>query len=332
MSTLIRANADASHSSGSPEPIGVVRDSTSCSRMLPNLNRGLLARLATWYLRDFQFQRGKGAINQLLGKFLRITTSEGVRLRLTNPLEYHQRALLYEKAGYEPEVTSAILSVLKESYTFFDVGANLGYYTLLASKIVGATGRVHAFEPAPEQFEHLKLNARLNHATNAVLNNIALAESRGEREMFLSLSWNQGTHSFGATEGPTKTYHVSCATIDEYVARNRIRRIDTMKVDVEGAELLVFRGAENTLRSLAVPVIFFEACEHHARSLGHSTIEVKSFLRHLGYDIFRLSSPSGLKHASEDVEEAFANLVAIHSRAGVRCRQALEESSRKTRT
>lgn len=295
--------------------------------MNTDVNNGLLARLATWYLRDFQFQRGKGAVNGFLGKFLRITTSEGVRLRLTNPLEYQQRTLLYDNAGYEPEVTSAILSVLKEGHTFFDVGANLGYYTLLASKSVGASGRVHAFEPAPAQFEHLRLNTRINHADNVVLNNIALAESSGEREMLLSLSWNQGTHSFGATEGPTKAYRVPCATIDEYVATKGLKRIDAMKVDVEGAELLVFRGAERTLRSLTVPVIFFEACEHHARSLGHSTTEVKSFLGQLGYDTFRLTSNSGLNDASEDVTEGFANLVAIHSTAGGRFREALEGSS-----
>jgi len=295
--------------------------------MNTDVDTGLLARLATWYLRDFQFQRGKGAINRLLGKFLRITTRGGVRLRLTNPLEYHQRTLLYDHAGYEPEVTSAILSVLQESHTFFDVGANLGYYTLLASKKVGSSGRVHAFEPAPAQFEHLRLNARLNRAANVVLNNIALAEAKGEREMLLSLGWNQGTHSFGATEGPTKAYRVPCATIDGYVVSNGLERIDAMKVDVEGAELLVFRGAERTLRSLAVPVIFFEACEHHARAVGHSTAEVKSFLNHLGYDIFQLTSRSGLKPTAK-VEEEFANLVAIHSRTGGRCRQSLEESNR----
>jgi FkbM family methyltransferase len=299
--------------------------------MNTDVDTGLLARLATWYLRDFQVQRGKGAINRLLGKFLRITTREGVRLRLTNPLEYHQRTLLYDNAGYEPEVTSAILSVLQEGHTFFDVGANLGYYTLLASKKVGSSGRVHAFEPAPAQFEHLMLNARINRTANVVLNNIALAEARGERDMLLSLGWNQGTHSFGATEGPTRAYRVPCATIDEYVATNALERIDAMKVDVEGAELLVFRGAEKTLRSLAIPVIFFEACEHHTRALGHSTREVKSFLRQLGYDAFRLTSGSGLKHAAQDVEEGFANLVAIHTRAGGRCRQALEESSRESR-
>ncbi|MEK6406913.1 MAG: FkbM family methyltransferase [Acidobacteriota bacterium] len=299
--------------------------------MNTDVDTGLLPRLATWYLRDFEFQRGKGAINRLLGRFLQITTREGVRLRLTNPLEYHQRMLLYDNEGYEPEVTSAISSVLKEGHTFFDVGANLGYYTLLASKKLGSSGLVHAFEPSPKQFEHLKLNARINGAANVFLNNIALAESSGDREMFLSLGWNQGTHSLGALDGPAETCRVQCVTIDEYVGMNGVQRIDAMKVDVEGAELLVFRGAEQTLRSLAVPVIFFEACEHHARAIGHSTAEVKSFLTQLGYDIFHLTLRSGLKPSAKNVDEEFANLVAIHSRTGESCRRSLEASSRRAR-
>jgi len=287
-----------------------------------------LRKFARWYLRDFSFQRGKGAVNKLLGKFLRITTKEGTHIRLTNPLEYNQRLLLYDETSYEPEVTSAISSVLESGHTFFDVGANLGYYTLLASMKVGSDGSVHAFEPAPAQFKHLNLNMRVNRATNIILNNVALAETAGEREMLLSLGWNQGIHSFAATEGPATSTRVSCATLDEYVVANGIRRIDAMKLDVEGAELLILRGSVETLRSLAVPVIFFETCEHHARKFGYSTVEVKYFLRQLGYEIFRLISPSGLEPAGDLLEE-FANLVAIHSTSDTLLLRALSGASHR---
>ena len=290
------------------------RSNDGSFRMNSSINCNVAARLATWYLRDFGFHRGKGVVNRLLGRFLRITTSDGIKLRLTNPLEYNQRTLLYTNSVYEPEVTSIMSSILEAGNTFFDVGANLGYYTLLASKRVGFHGQVHAFEPAPQQFEHLSLNVRINRATNVVLNNVALSEAPGEREMLFSLGWNQGTHSFGVAEGATMTGLVRCRTIDEYVASNRIKQIDVLKVDVEGAELLVFRGAEKTIRSFSIPVIFFEACEHHSRALGNTTIEVKSYLRHLGYDIFRLNGDSGFER-TEDVEEEFANLIAIHARA-----------------
>jgi len=243
-------------------------------------------------------------------------------------LEYNQRLLLYDETSYEPEVTSAISSVLESGHTFFDVGANLGYYTLLASTKVGSDGSVHAFEPAPAQFKHLNLNMRVNRATNIILNNVALAETAGEREMLLSLGWNQGIHSFAATEGPATSTRVSCATLDEYVVANGIRRIDAMKLDVEGAELLILRGSVETLRSLAVPVIFFETCEHHARKFGYSTVEVKYFLRQLGYEIFRLISPSGLEPAGDLLEE-FANLVAIHSTSDTLLLRALSGASHR---
>lgn len=289
------------------------------------LDSNVTAKLAAWYLRDFSFQRGKGAVNKILGRFLRITTCDGIKLRLTNPLEFHQRTLLYNNSAFEPEVTSVLASILKEGDTFFDVGANLGYYTLLASKRVGFRGHVHSFEPAPRQFEHLSLNVRINQATNIILNNVALADASGEREMLFSLGWNQGTHSFGATEGTTAKGFVKCRTIDEYVATNAIERIDALKVDVEGAELLVFQGAEKTIQSFEIPVIFFEACEHHARAVGNSTIELKRYLRQLGYGIFRLNSDSGLER-TEDTEEAFANLLAIHARASDRLLKSWEQA------
>ena len=79
--------------------------------------------------------------------------------------------------------------------TVVDIGANLGYFTLLASFLVGDTGCVHAFEPSHEQFKHLELDIGLNRVINVVLNNCAVAEGSGEREFFLMEGWNSGIHS-----------------------------------------------------------------------------------------------------------------------------------------
>ena len=277
--------------------------------------REILADAAAWYLNTFPIERGKGGVNRLLGTFLRITLFEGIRIRLLNPLEFHQKILLLGKEVYEPEVTVALGSLLKPGMVFFDIGANLGYYTLLASKAVGGGGEVHAFEPAPAQFRHLTLNARINRAINVKLNNLALAESSGVREMFLSDGWNHGTHSFAKVGGVSKSYTVQCTTVDEYIARTGVARIDVMKIDAEGSELLILKGARKTLLDLRPRVIVFEACEEHARAQRYSTSEVKEYLIANGYRVIKLDSASSPTEADAASPETYANLAAIHTSA-----------------
>lgn len=263
-------------------------------------------------------------MNRLLGKFLKVYLLDDVTIRLINPLEYHQRMLLFGEA-YEAEVTSYLLAVLRPGMVFVDVGANLGYYTLLAAKSVGSEGRVHAFEPAPVQFEHLSLNVEVNGGTNVVLNDCALAEGDGkEVKLFLADGWNHGTHSLGQGVGEQRRIcTVRCTSLDEYVARHSITRLDVMKMDVEGAELRVLRGSVRTIERLKPQVVVFEACEALARSLGDSTREVKEFLEARGYVIFRLDAAFELLRANASEEEAYANLVAIHFRADSLCYKAL---------
>src|SRR5262249_10302836 len=158
---------------------------------------------------------------------------DGIKLRLINPLEYHQKILLFGEREYEQQMINMLGHVLKPGMVFFDVGANMGYHTLLASRLVGTEGQVHAFEPAPTQFHHLKLNVQINNASNIVINNCAVADSIGEKEFFISEGWNQGIHSLGKLPGREKSCRVSCISIDDYIERNGIKQIDVMKVDVE---------------------------------------------------------------------------------------------------
>jgi FkbM family methyltransferase len=285
--------------------------------------QSFVTRIAAWYFRDFPWRRGRGLANRVFGRFLQVKVFDGVSLRLINPLEYHQWMLLCANNAFENDVTQLLSTALRPGMVFFDIGANLGYYTLLASARVGRQGHVHAFEPAPAQYRHLEMNARLNQARNVTLNNCALAETAEEREFYLSEGWNHGTHSLGNAAGKTGGIRISCATLDEYVHRARVARIDVMKVDVEGAEWLVFRGGERTF-SLAPPrLLVFEACERHAQALGFSTVEVKKFLARRGYSIYRLRPSALPAPASAFSVEEFANLAAVHSSAKNRWRVIL---------
>jgi FkbM family methyltransferase len=286
--------------------------------------QSLTARAAAWYLRDFPIARGRGLANRLLGKFLQVEVFDSIKLRLINPLEFHQKVLLFGEAVYEPLETNLFRNALKPGMVFFDVGANMGYYSLLASKRVAPNGSVHAFEPSPVQFNHLELNIGINRADNIVLNKCAVAESSGDRELFLSEGWNQGIHSLGKTSGQESSCRVPCVSIDDYIAGKGIESVDAIKVDVEGAELFVFKGAERVLGSSPPGLILFEACEEFAQSFGYSTCDVKQTVEQYGYALYRLEESSEPVRVSASSIERYANIVAIHSSAKGSFYKALE--------
>lgn len=283
----------------------------------------LVTRAAAWYLRDFPILRGKGVANRLLGRFLRVRIPGGSTLRLINPLEYHQKTLLFRREPYEVEETRLLMEVLRPGMVVLDVGANMGYYALIASEKVGPSGAVHAFEPAPEQFEHLSLNVRINGRENVFLNNCAVAEASGTRQLFLADGWNQGTHSLGPRASSTRVQSVPCVTIDEYVRQKGVERVDVVKVDVEGAELFVFLGARETIATMRPPLIVFEACEEHTRALDTTTREVKQLLSDLGYTLYRLEPSGTPAEISISSEEPFVNIAALHESAEPRYLEAL---------
>jgi FkbM family methyltransferase len=120
-----------------------------------------------------------------------------------------------------------------------DVGAHIGYYTLLLSRLVGAQGRVDAFEPEPANLHLLHANLRINGCSNVVVHPLALADVHGDRRLYLCPS-NRGDHRLGFTSD-RDMITVPVATADRCLGP-RLARMDFVKLDVQGAEELVLRG------------------------------------------------------------------------------------------
>lgn len=128
---------------------------------------------------------------------------------------------------------------------FFDIGANIGLYTVPASRHVGAAGRVVAFEAHPILAGFLRDNAARNRAGNVVIENMAAGDSNGEVMMFFNERNPGETHVATPDESGAVVPQV---TVDEYCGRYGIARIDYMKLDVEGYEASVLRGAAGIVR------------------------------------------------------------------------------------
>jgi FkbM family methyltransferase len=165
----------------------------------------------------------------------------GLRLRIEPQLEK-----FYWTGGHDHEVQAALARVLREGMTCWDVGAHAGFMTLVASRLVGPQGRVVAFEPIEANRRRLEEHLALNGAENVTVVPLALADRSGAATMGerreSSFQWSLD----GAREG-RPSVNVELATVDDVAARLGVP--DVLKIDVEGAELDVIRGARRTIAS-----------------------------------------------------------------------------------
>jgi FkbM family methyltransferase len=201
-------------------------------------------------------------------------------------------ALIYYQGASEPEIADFIREFLKPGMVFVDVGAHLGEYTLLAATILRDSGYVHAFEPRPDTFEILLRNARLNRCGNIAANSNAVWHDNGSCQFertpdpSVSVLRPRGNSADGGS-----LISVNAITLDHYFADSQLIKPTLIKVDVEGAELYVFRGARSllSLPPPKAPVLIFEYGTANTDAFGYSAGEICELLREFGYTIYHWS-------------------------------------------
>lgn len=149
---------------------------------------------------------------------------------------------LFAFGVYEPLVTETFTRIVRKNSVVLDVGANIGYYTLIAAKLVAEKGRVFAFEPEPANFSLLEENVRLNGYKNVVLERKAVSNKTGKADLFIQ--GKAGQHSI--CQPSTSHVQVETVNLDNYF-RDFGKEIDLVKIDVEGAEPLVIQGMSELL-------------------------------------------------------------------------------------
>ena len=142
--------------------------------------------------------------------------------------------------SYESYETSVLAGILKEGDVVVDAGANIGYYTFIFSKIVGVTGKVFAFEPNPESFKILEKNIKKNHLENVFLFNMALGDYNGAAKLYLN-DYNKGDNRLYSSDGKQSCVTIGCTTLDTAIPTNE--RVDFIKMDTQGSEVLILKGA-----------------------------------------------------------------------------------------
>lgn len=243
--------------------------------------------------RDSPLASAKGLVHWLEPFLFRVGVLRPVRVEiepgvslLLDPEDAIARTILISRTGnWEPEVWRAISSGLPRGAVFFDVGAHIGYDSLKASEIVGESGRVVAFEPNPNTVAQLKSNVEASGARNVLIQPIACTDRETTLTLFDStLGGNSGSTSLSRENaGPlTRSYTVRGRRIDDVVRELGLERVDVLKADVEGAELIVLRGATETLRRFH-PKLILEVVPRQLANMGTSVAELESLVRSLGY-------------------------------------------------
>ena len=180
----------------------------------------------------------------------------------------------------DPEIWRFVQSRLRPGAIFVDAGANIGTYALPAARLVGPTGRVIAFEAHPRTFGYLERNVAANAASCVTALNRALGEEPGEIEMGFKAANPGETHvRAGASAGGVR---VPMTTLDDAMAELGLPRMDYLKIDVEGFELPVLRGARGIVAASPDIAIQTELQERHAARYGHRIEDIATLLTGLG--------------------------------------------------
>lgn len=203
------------------------------------------------------------------------------------------------------------LEYLREAMTVFDVGANVGELMLLFSRFVGDSGSVHAFEPSNAAFKRLAIVCDAVGSRNVVLNHLALSDKTG----FIRLRiYDDELSSFNSQAArPLENYGLDfksvgvekapATTLDDYCENKKIERIDLLKIDVEGAEFQVLRGARRMLKSKRIACVAFEFGQT-TFDMGNKPEEIEAFFKEMNYEIRNIVESDSVFPGRESVAAA----------------------------
>ncbi len=198
-----------------------------------------------------------------------------------------------------------IRSLLRPGEVVFDVGANVGMVTLAAGAAVGEQGAVYSFEPHPEVCSYLKSNAEMNGFGQVKVFNLALGDKPG-KVYFTNMKQDDRNRINCDGEG----VEVEVKTLDE--VSEGVDEISLLKVDVEGYEKFVFKGAAETLRKSRV--VYYECYEKNFNNFGYSGGEVHEIVRSAGFELFTLEDGKLTGLTMGTGGDKVENIVAIKDR------------------
>ncbi len=192
---------------------------------------------------------------------------------------------------FQPAVEEVLKKYLKNGDTFIDVGANIGYFSLIGAGFVGKVGQVHSFEPVSEYFEKLKNLSENNKQYNITVNQFALGETEKKEKIYIGGPLHIGNNTFfpDLLEGinEVKEAEVSICRLDKYIKEKNIQNIKLIKIDVEGFEFSVLKGLESffseNYKKQMLPVIICEIVPEVYENYSYKLEDVFEYMAKFSY-------------------------------------------------
>jgi FkbM family methyltransferase len=217
-----------------------------------------------------------------------------------------------QEGVFETRERAFVARFLRPGMTVLDIGAHQGLYTLLASRKVGAAGKVFAFEPSHRERRALWLNIALNICTNVTVQSLAVGSCEGEADLFVVQGGETGCNSLrppivGSGIAPVR---VRVTTLDGWLQSRMIPTVDFIKLDIEGGELEALKGAARTLNRRPRPVMLVEVQDVRTAPWGYRAREILTCVRDARYMWFKLLPGGWLEDLDPEGEDFEGNFVA----------------------
>lgn len=225
----------------------------------------------------------------VLGKIIkklstRLTNSEGIiKYGIGKGLRFNATGGYpgYLLGTTEAEEQKTFASFLENGGVFYDIGANIGFYTTLAGRLVGSEGQIYAFEPFPDAAEKIRYNASINDYKNIDVFEVAVSKENGEAHFaILERSSQNRLETREDKESTSNNITVDTVRLDDFIQNHALRLPTLVMIDIEGAEFDAIEGMEKTIKT-ALPVLMVEV--HWLIGELHATYE--KILKPLGYTI-----------------------------------------------
>jgi FkbM family methyltransferase len=222
------------------------------------------------------------------------------------------RLLHATEMEFERAELNLVNAILRPGMTFVDIGAHHGLYTLFASRLVGRKGKVVAIEPSPRERARLRKNLLLNATTNVKVESCALGSAEGEATLYLVDGHQDWCNSLRppAERVTTRPLRVPVRRLDEFT-ESFGGEIDFIKLDAEGGELDILKGARKILQRRPRPIVLTEAEDIRTQPWGYKANEILRCLAELGYLWFAVRKNGELVATDPGSELDASNFLAV---------------------